>query len=438
ESTLNLQKSKADAGLIDVTPGYLIRGSRTSPVSGPGQAVTDAAYTEDLTPPPTPEGFAVAAAFENLLITVSAQSYTAGGHGKTRLYGSTINGATFGTALLLMEFVGTVASYPATMSTTYRLWATNVSNDGVESVLPAPTNDVYGLSATTAMNVAATLGALSGEITSSQLNTTLNSRVDLIDGGVTQPTLPYPLAYIAALQDGANQVIRRDLDATATSLLDSVLKISATNQTVHDAGINVNQTTGVVEIYGEGNINLKASTTYVDNAIALAVIDPSQVPIFGQLEVRVAAAEVDISSLESAVTLKASNIELSASNVRITDAETSIDAMNGQILDRVTSGDFTSVTGGLDTRVGSAETVLASIGDTSVLANLVQQSSSRLRSEADTAETMLRQLLNGEQIRGQSEAALSFAREELYAHTEDGIFAEATKRTALAVAVGES
>jgi hypothetical protein len=176
----------ADAGVIGLNPRYGGSGGRVNPVGGVGNAVTDVTLAVDLTPPPTPEGFAASAAFENIMVSVNAQTYTQGhGHGRTRLYGSTIAGTTFGDADLLMEFSGTVASYPATMGTTYYLWATNVSKDGVESVLPAPIGDVYGISVTTAPNIPDLLDALAGEITSSELSSDLNTRINLIDAAGT-------------------------------------------------------------------------------------------------------------------------------------------------------------------------------------------------------------------------------------------------------------
>jgi hypothetical protein len=442
----------ADAGLIALTPGFTASGGRGSPVGGPGLAVTG--YVVDLTPAPTPTGFTASAAFENILVQTDAPNYQAGnGHGVSRLYGSTIGGATFDAAQLLMEYAGPVASYPATMGVTYALWVTWVTKDGVESVLPAPANDVYGLSVSTGMNISASLGALTGQLTASQLHMDLGSRIDLIDGGVAQPALPYPLAQIAALQDGLNNRVRADLDATANSLLQSVTTISTTLQTVRDAGIYTDPGSGTVKIFGleaaqdhlttvdarldaaEGSITLKASTTYVNDAIAAAVLTPADLLLFDGMSARIGVAEVDINALESSVSLKASDTALSATNVRVTTAETDIDALQGQITLKVDSADFSSVTGGLDTRVGTAETTLAAFGEASSISSMVMQGYKKTRDDDLAAQALLTSILNGESAATRDQETLAIAREELTAFTVEGLSAEAAQRITLQATV---
>ncbi|PJC15510.1 MAG: hypothetical protein CO066_04245, partial [Comamonadaceae bacterium CG_4_9_14_0_8_um_filter_60_18] len=369
----------ADAGMVEVSRRYLT-GGRVSPVSGTGPAV-EGTYEPDLTPPPMPTGFTATAAISNLLVESGAPNYTQGhGHAKARLYGVTwISGPlpVFADAVVITEFPGTVASYATNPATTWHLWLTWVSVDDVES---PPAGGTNGVVTRTGEDVSLLLTALSGEITSSELSQALNTRVDLIDGGVpVVSTLSGSLVTLAAEQTATNQQVQQDLNSVGASWLESITTLNATTALVHDAGIYTDPVSGTVKISGveaandhlntvdirldsaEGSIALKASTTYVDNAISTAVLDPSQVPVFSALEARISTAEVDIDSLQSTITLKAQNTDLSATNLRMTTAEENIDALEGEITLRVTNADFDLVTGGLNTRIGSAETTLTAI-----------------------------------------------------------------------------
>jgi len=443
----------AESGIVKLSPGFL-RGGSTPPISGPAPGINNdnAVYEPDLTPPPTPTGFTATAAISNLLIDCDPQTYTQGhGHANSKLYGITWTEGplpVFADAQVITEFNGNVASYSTNPSTTWHLWLTWVTVDGVESNEPA--GGTNGVVARTGEDVALLLDALTGEITESQLYTGLNTRIDLIDGNTTQPALPYPLATIAALQDGLNQRMQAELDAASTTLLDTLTTINSTTQTMYDAGVYVEPSTGTVKISGleatkesltavdirlsaaEGDINLKASTTYVDGAIAAATLNAADMVLFEGMDLRVSTAEVDINSLQSAVNLKASNTELDAANVRITTAEADIDALEGQIVLKVDNADYEAVTGGLDARLGTAEVSISSIGDISAITSMVQQGNTKYRDDAQDAETLLRAILNNEASEQMAEQTLAYAREDLTAYTDIGLAAEATKRTTLA------
>lgn len=175
----------SDAGLVDLNQRWLQSGGKIPPIAGPGSAIGGAdVYEPDLTPPPTPSGFAATAAISNLLVECDPQTYTQGhGHAKSRLYGATwISGElpVFADAVVINEFSGTVASHATNPATTWHLWLTWVTVDGVESSSPA--GGTNGVVTRTGEDVALLLEALTGEITSSQLHNDLGTRIDLIDG----------------------------------------------------------------------------------------------------------------------------------------------------------------------------------------------------------------------------------------------------------------
>lgn len=309
-------------------------------------------------------------------------------------------------------------------------------------------------SATTIKDPSLLLSQLNASLGVAQLTDGLGARINLIDGGVTQPALPRPLVEIAALQDGLNQQMRLDLNTASSNLLQSVVTTSANMQRIADAGVYVDPSTGTVKISGieaanghlstvdgrlsaaEGSITLKASTTYVDSSIASAVLGTADLTLFNGMNARVTTAEANISSLTGSVALKAQDTNLTATTARVTSAETNISALTGAVATKVNSSDFTSVTGGLDARLGSAEVTLATVGDVSSITNMVKQGNVQVRQSSTDAETALMELLNGEARMTQTQTDLAYARQDLTAYTDAGISAEASSRLALAAVVG--
>lgn len=171
-----------EAGIAELRPGYLARGGK-APIGGVGTGV-EPVYEVDLTPPPTPTGFTVSAAISNIFIECASPIYTQGhGHAKTKVYGATwVSGPlpVFADAVVITEFQGTTFAHATNPATTWHLWIKWVSVDGVESTTPA--GGINGLSVTTGQDVSTLLTALTGELTESQLSTTLGTRIDLIDG----------------------------------------------------------------------------------------------------------------------------------------------------------------------------------------------------------------------------------------------------------------
>jgi|GEM_PF-1844495 len=170
-----------DSGMATLDARFAGSGKSITPLL----PITPPIYEADLSPPPVPTGFAASAAISNILVECDAQSYRQGhGHAKSRLYGATwISGElpVFASAVLLSEFQGTVASYATNPATTWRLWLTWVSVDGVESSTPA--GGTNGLAVSTGQDVGLLLEALTGEITQSQLYADLGARINLIDVG---------------------------------------------------------------------------------------------------------------------------------------------------------------------------------------------------------------------------------------------------------------
>lgn len=187
----------ADAGLVRVNPTYLQSGVGT-PVIGVGSAVgsgggsttvvvpggpSEPAYVPDYTQPPAPTGFFCGAGLSHLQGGIDEPAYTVGhGHAYSILYGATYGGTGplpfRSDAVELMRFNGKVFAYPTNPATTWHLWVTHVSKDGIES---PPTSGSNGLAVTTGQDATLLLATLSGEIDSSAFTTALQDQLTYTD-----------------------------------------------------------------------------------------------------------------------------------------------------------------------------------------------------------------------------------------------------------------
>jgi len=254
----------------------------------------------------------------------------------------------------------------------------------------------------------------------------------------------------------ASQIdIRRaenDIERLAGALTLALSEASRTSETLTDAGFYADPATGKVRIHAieqtrervssaeirlnaaEAQINLKASVNYVDEQLALAVIDPSQIADLSQVFVRLTAAEVDIDGLNAAVLARATTTELSLVAGRVTTAETEIDALQGAITKKVDTTTFNA----LETRVTGAESTLTALGDTASLVNQVRAVRLVEREQDANAEADLRALLQGDRAQRDQVAAITQAQQELRTDITGVAQAEAVARLALQVRIGQA
>jgi len=213
-----------DSGIIKVNPTYLVSGVG-SPIAGPGRSVGSGSgtttivvpgggsgpvYVPDYTRPPAPTGFFCGAGLSHLQGGIGDPSYTAGnGHAYSILYGVSYSGTgplpLFADAVELIRFEGRMFAYPTNPATTWHLWVTHVSKDGVESL---PTAGINGLTVTTGQDPALLLDVLSGQIDDTILTSGLKAKID--DASVTSGDA-YDMsvtAWYATLWQGAAYTLR--------------------------------------------------------------------------------------------------------------------------------------------------------------------------------------------------------------------------------------
>jgi hypothetical protein len=224
-----------ESGMVVMNPAYRTGSGGVSPIGGAG-AEAGGAYEPNLTPPPIPAGFTATAAISNLLVECSPQTYTQGhGHAKSVLYGAIwVSGAlpVFSDAVVLTEFSGTVTSHATNPSTTWHLWLKWVTVDGVYSTSPA--GGTNGVVTRTGEDVALLLTALNGELTESQLFSSLGERIDLIDGAsglagsVNARVLAEATARGTAIQSEATA--RSSADGALATRVDTVVATATTDR----------------------------------------------------------------------------------------------------------------------------------------------------------------------------------------------------------------
>lgn len=144
-------------------------------------------YTPDPTPPPTPSGVTVSAGISFVAIQTDAPVFSEGhGYLRTIVYGvkwPSGSAPTFASAVQVHEFTGDFSAFVTDPSTRWCIWLKWESVDGELSTTPS--GGTNGHQVTTGQDVSALLTALAGEITASELHTSLGARINLIDTPTT-------------------------------------------------------------------------------------------------------------------------------------------------------------------------------------------------------------------------------------------------------------
>ena len=151
----------------------------------------------DLSTPPAPANVQASAAIRNIIITWDDPAYR--GHAYAEVWVSSTDDLS--AAVLLGMTPGAIYIHGVGPSSTRYYWVRFVNTNDVKG----PYNAISGTSATTGSDVAYTLGVLANSITSSELSSSLNSRIDLIDGpSTTIGTIPNQLAFLQGQLDAIN------------------------------------------------------------------------------------------------------------------------------------------------------------------------------------------------------------------------------------------
>ena len=247
------------------------------------------------------------------------------------------------------------------------------------------------------------------------------------------------------------EAIQRQVERGAGKLDEALLRLlsesSRTREVLRDAGIVVDPTTGVVRIYAidqvaertnrvevgldavRGTVSLKADSDWVEERIALAVLDPVEAANLEPIIKRLAAAELNVDGLKGAITSKAEVVELTRVGGRVTTAEQDIDALKGSIVNKLDKTTFD----GLSATVQSIEQKLDTVGDTTSYSLNIRQA--RLIAD-DAATAALRGLLAGDEANQRQIVQAAQARQDIFTRLDGDKLTEAQARLTLTAEVG--
>jgi len=187
-----------------------LTGGTTIPVRNP--VVQDDGYnpSTDFTSPPAPTGLTASPTFTNVYLVWNGAPYR--NHAYTEIWRAGTNN--LGNAVLVGRSNTSVYADAAQEGHTYYYWIRFVSGANVTG----PYNSTDGTSATTATNPTTLLDLLTGQITASQLNNSLGSRIDLIDGPAS--AVGTVNARIAVVQSQVNDLLNTPAYNNSTSYPD--------------------------------------------------------------------------------------------------------------------------------------------------------------------------------------------------------------------------
>jgi len=187
-------------------------GSGLATVDGSGNIKAPLTFVAT---PPAPTNVEATAAIRNIIVAWDNPAYV--GHAHAEVWGSSTSSQS--AAVLLGMSPGAIYVDEVGPSVTRYYWVRFVNTSNT----PGPYNALVGTSATTGSDVAYTLGLLSGQLTESELGTSLNSRINLIDGpATTTGTIPNQLALIQGQLDAINAY--PEYDNGTTYAADDIVK----------------------------------------------------------------------------------------------------------------------------------------------------------------------------------------------------------------------
>lgn len=337
-----------DIGLVTLRPGILTGGGRGRPVAGPGPAITDA-YEIDLTPPPTPTGFAVSAAISHVFIECADPTYPQGhGHARTVVYGATWTSGplpTFSDAVEITAFQGAIFAHPTNPATIWHLWIKWQTADGVLSASPA--GGTNGLVAETGQDVTKLVEAMTGPG-----NPFTVLAVDTVIDGVTFPAGIYSTkAFIIDLQVTAAKIANLAVDTA------KIANAAISTAKIADAAITTAKI-GTAQIV-TAHIALAAITNALiaDAAITSAKIGDAQITSAKIVDANVTTAKIADANITSAKIADANITTAKIGDAAVTNAKIdNLAVTNAKIADAA----ITSA------KIGDAQITTAKIGDAQV------------------------------------------------------------------------
>lgn len=178
----------------------------------------------------------------------------------------------------------------------------------------------------------------------------------------------------------------------------------------------------------DAQIVTRATVAWVQEQIALAVLDPVQAAELEAILLRLTSAEEVIDGLNSSIVNKADALTVTTLGSVVTSVSQALDALTGVVNTKAASSSLDA----LGERVGEVEQSLSAIGDTIGVVTEVRQARYAIDQSAEEA---LRALLTGAERAKSQRTQMALAREELTTSMHGLAGVEASARLALAAEV---
>ena len=350
--------------------------------------------------------------------------------------------SSFGAAVQIAEAFGDVFNRGnlGPLVTKY-YWIRSVDFSGNKSAFVGP------VSATTSQITNADLGPAT-----IQYDNFATDVVDLFDG-IASDISDRVLTSDYNITVDYQQQLEHATTQLAEDALTLALNASSLESRINDAGITVDPATGSVTIQGlsavedrvntveidldavEGELILKASTTYVNNAIAAATLPEATLASLEDLEARVDTVEIDLNAVEGSITLTSSG-----SLYNVNDGVLGVEAIEGRVT--VAEGEITLKASqteltDVSTRLGSAEIALSTL-DAPSITLAVQDVRQISEAQVDLGTLTLQEVLGRYNDREYVLQDLAYARQSLTADVNEQNEAFASLTTELAAQINEN
>lgn len=236
------------------------------------------------------------------------------------------------------------------------------------------------------------------------------------------------------------------LDDIEQYLLGVQLQAQELDRRMVDAGVIVDPETGSVRIQGvatledrqtvaeirvdglEGEIQLRATEFYVQEQIAGAILDPSQIPLLDGITSRLTTVETTLDAQAGSITSLSNSLLVEGETVTMSDVSTSLDSFQNTLLLKLDIATFDALN--LDSRLTSAEIEISNI-DGPAITQTVQAQRQLFDIQDDLEQQMLADVLDAFRQADVLRQADAVAFEQIGARITDEFAAEATARQAL-------
>ncbi|PYG33128.1 phage tail protein [Pelagimonas varians] len=249
----------------------------------------------------------------------------------------------------------------------------------------------------------------------------------------------------------ANEIPRLDagLEESYQRLMDVQWAQFKTDRTLAGAGIVIDADTGLVQIAAfteaseriaraeinisgvEAEISQKVTFAEMNAAISGVVLDPTRIPVIGDLSLQITSLETSLNAQDGAITTLADTLTVDGGLVTMVTVTEALDSLNGVLVDKVAQAEFNAA----ELRVTAAEQSLEALGDVAAIRDTVEVTRARGLSVDEGVLRDIGDLWGRWQGDVVAREATAQGQRELHAKVNENFEAQAAERLALAVEV---